>query len=289
MVYKAGYFIFKPNVFKNFKIEVDNYRKKITNKVKKIDITNIIPKSVNIKDSQREIFNIKDILAQLELNENNIYKDIKNIQKKKDTNFIIKIQDIFNNNKEYIIDHFDCKQKKILIEYLIKNKENLGELDKYYKLIKKYIIRINSLIGYKIAINNKLLYFKYDGKSFKELERNEKLEIQKNNKIKNKLFNLNPLIGYLEEKLPSNEINLKLRDTEGEGFKGTHKRKGSICGNDGMKKPKINEYLRKIDKNEDYTKLGKKGLCLVLELLLRNLNSDTKKYFFNCEEFIEFF
>ena len=43
-------------------------------------------------------------------------------------------------------------------------------------------------------------------------------------------------LGYLEEKLPEKKVVLKIRDTEGQGKKGTQKRTGSICGSDGMKK-----------------------------------------------------
>ena len=54
-----------------------------------------------------------------------------------------------------------------------------------------------------------------------------------------------------------------------------------------MKKSKIFEYLTKIDPSINYSKIGKKNSCLILELILREKNTNTKKYFYNCEEFLE--
>ena len=46
----------------------------------------------------------------------------------------------------------------------------------------------------------------------------------------------------MEEKLPDQKMVLKIRDKTNEGEKGTEKKRGSICGNDGMKKQKIIEF-----------------------------------------------
>ena len=66
------------------------------------------------------------------------------------------------------------------------------------------------------------------------------------------------LCGYLEYKLPQNEIVFKIRDKGTEsGKKGTQIKTGSICNNDGMRKNKVVSFIQTI--NSEIIKVEKKN------------------------------
>ena len=93
----------------------------------------------------------------------------------------------------------------------------------------------------------------------------------------------------MDEKLPEKKIIFKVRDKTGEGKKGTHKKTGSVCGNDGMKKEQIVDFLNKIKPDNNYKDLskthlpGKQLLCLEVEIYLRinDINKTNIKMVFN--------
>lgn len=220
--------------------------------------------------------------------------------------------------KGLIMDYVKPQNKKIVIEYFIKNKDNLNPEHKlifencynilYYKNDVYYKDSSykgdNSIFGYKIIIDNKLKYFKYiDNKFIKASKEEEKLI----NKSKNKQIKESKkpalLVGYLEKKFPEeidNEVIFKIRDKRLEGEKGTEIKKGSVCNNDGMPKKdvislinSVNSKSYKINGNlaDNVLCPGKKFLCNELELYFRyfdTISKDNKRHFFNSEETIEY-
>ena len=90
------------------------------------------------------------------------------------------------------------------------------------------------------------------------------------------------------------KVVLKIRDTKGQGELGTQKRKGSVCGSDGMKKGYITKYLKELPKAENIeTDISKDHLCIMIELILRTYHN--KKFldsfqhrFYNVEETLEY-
>ena len=60
--------------------------------------------------------------------------------------------------------------------------------------------------------------------------------------------------------MPENTAVLKLEIKLGSGKKGTQIKKGSICGNDGMKKGKIIDYIHKVLGKKEYESGDRKSL-----------------------------
>ena len=116
----------------------------------------------------------------------------------------------------------------------------------------------------------------------------------------------NNLIGFVELKLPQNQMVFKIRDKstekpdKGGKLKGTQVKTGSICNNDGMKKQKVIKFIANLlDITEDlpYEGVEKRSLpdkdllCLQLETYFRYFDKDRHKnmrFFYNYEESLEF-
>lgn len=231
---------------------------------------------------------------------------------------------IFENGN--IIDYLKPNAKEILIKYLIK-KNNINSLTPSERLLFDNCYNIlyskndvyykdpsfkgkNELFGYKIIENGKLAYYKIQGNNFvktsieetKAIEKSTLKKVEENNDIKPAGL----LCGYLEHKMPANEILFKIRDKQSEGKKGTQIKTGSVCNNDGMRKNKVVTYIQRINeelakvesfsKNNNYKDADKKGvpgkefLCYELELYFRYLDivDDNNRYFYNSEETLEY-
>ena len=228
--------------------------------------------------------------------------------------------------KGRIIDYLKPGAKEILIKALIK-KNKKGILSNDESLIFKHCYNIlytkddvyyrdpsykgkNLLFGYKIIKDGKLVYYKINGTNFIRTNDDETKSIQKSTLKKveenNDLRPASIICGYLENKLPFNNVLFKIRDKHLEGKKGTQIKTGSICYNDGMKKQKIvtyiqriNEILSKIEsfsKNDNYKDIdkkkipGKEFLCYELEIYFRYLDIIDKnnRYLYNSEETLEY-
>ena len=101
------------------------------------------------------------------------------------------------------------------------------------------------------------------------------------------------IIAYLVNKKGS-KIDLKIRQKDSSKSKLTQVKTGSLCGNEGMKKEKIVEFINMVRnkyKQKGKTLLaGKLGLCAELELYLydNNLNQKSgKRWYYTAEEAIE--
>ena len=224
-----------------------------------------------------------------------------------------------------IIDYLKPNSKEILIKYLIKknNKNSLNPtetllFDNCYNILytKTHVYYKdpsfngkNELFGYKIIENGRLIYYKFQGNTFikatieesKAIEKSTLKKVDENNETRPAAV----LCGYLEHKMPANEILFKIRDKQSEGKKGTQIKTGSVCNNDGMRKNKVVTYIQRINeelakaesfsKNNNYKdtdkKLvpGKEFLCYELELYFRYLDIITNnRYFYNSEETLEY-
>ena len=224
---------------------------------------------------------------------------------------------VFKNG--LIMDYIKPQNKKIVIEYLIKNKDNLSPSNKlifdncynilYYKNDVYYKDLTykgdNKIFGYKIIVDDKLKYFKYVDKNF-VLASKEEEKLIKKSKNKQISESKNPalLVGYLEKKFPEgidNDVIFKIRDKRGEqGKKGTEKIKGSVCNNDGMPKSSVILLINSVNKQSysvdgeivnNTLAPGKKFLCDELELYFRYFDitsKDNKRHFFNSEETLEY-
>jgi len=225
-----------------------------------------------------------------------------------------------------IMDYLKPNAKEILIKYLIKKhlskslsgSESLLFDNCYNILYTKNDVYYrdpsfkgqNELFGYKIIEDGKLVYYKTQGNNFvktspeetKSIQKSTLKKVEENNDTKPSAI----LCGYLEHRLPANEVLFKIRDKQSEGKKGTQIKTGSVCNNDGMRKNKAVTFIQRI--NEEYANLektskdnnykdadkknvpGKEFLCYELELYFRYLDlvDDNNRYFYNSEETLEY-
>ena len=204
-------------------------------------------------------------------------------------------------------------EKEGLLKFVISNSEELSpEIKKIKDQLNNNILYFNrdifygsseykdntDIFGYKVLDNGNLKYMRYNKADNKFIIANniQKRNIQMSINKKIKKNNNSIIIGYMEQKIPENTMVLKIRDKAGEGKKGTQIKKGSICGNDGMKKGKIIDFIHKVLGKTEYlgdrkTLPGKYTLCKELEIYLRHndqINKDGLKWFYNAEEAVEF-
>lgn len=248
------------------------------------------------------------------------------------------LKDIFSEIPFYWVDHLDPNRKMILCEVLIlKNYRKTISPDEKALLESLYnIMTFNNVYykdlsfkgnkkaiwGYKLAtFEKKLEYMRFDEKSesFVSASAEERQAIQKsfmkqesdkgaNGKLVNsEFFEANNLIGFIELKLPQKEMEFKIRDKSTEKkdktgkIKGTQVKTGSICNNDGMKKPTVIKFINNLlglsDAGSAYHGVEKRGLpnkdllCLQLEVYFKYFDKDRrdqKRYFYNYEESLEF-
>ena len=248
------------------------------------------------------------------------------------------LREIFKLIPFYWVDHLDPNRKKILCEMLIlKNYRGILTPDEnvlfksiynimtfndvYYKDI-SFKGDKKKLWGYKLATFEKRLeYIRFDEEtqSFIPSNDEERKSIMKSflkretdkgpggKLINSEFFDANNLIGFIELKLPQKEMEFKIRDKSTENkdksgkLKGTQVKTGSICNNDGMKKPTVIKFINNLlglqDSSKAYYEVEKKGLpnkdllCLQLEVYFKYFDKDRKdrkRYFYNYEESLEF-
>ena len=247
------------------------------------------------------------------------------------------LQEMFREVPFYWVDHLDPNRKKIICEVLILKHYNnsltnqetelmnylyniLTLNDVYYKDI-SFKGNKKAIWGYKLATFEKTLeYYSFnnESKTFQPASEEERQAIQKSFLKKQsdkgaggKLVNAeflepNNLIGFIELKLPQKEMEFKIRDKSTEKkdksgkIKGTQVKTGSICNNDGMKKPNVIKFIFKLRNVADVLPsdgVDKRGLpnkdllCLQLETYFKyfdKIKRDDKRYFYNYEESIEF-
>ena len=186
-------------------------------------------------------------------------------------------------------------RRKVNFDYLAGVEAKLEYLKNHHKEMKKNPSVWTSkgeCKGFRIADGKKLVYFDPEGNPLsKSLTEQWKKETFLAAKTAPKPYNL---VGYLEYK--KDTIRLKIRDKEEEDTtKATKIKTGSICGNEGMKKGKIEEFIRKLKglkkdiKIPDFKKNFTKTYgCYELELLLRYMDEKNSDYrfFYNTEEAI---
>ena len=289
----------------------DNIKTKKITKIKKIKSGNI-----NILKNYSESF--KSI--KYDIDEFSKIDFLNTIIQENSNKFIYdpdELRKMFTDIVNYWIIYLDPDRKKILCEMLIYKhykqiispSENIT-MNELYNIITYNDIYfndisfkgdLNKIWGYKLGNYKKQMeYFRYDENKDQfipgtddEIKSINKSFIKKNSG--NTLI-FNNLIGFIDLKMPQQNMLFKIRDKRSEGNKGTQIKTGSVCNNDGMKKNKIIEYLRVLlDDTSIYNDVGKKALpsknilCIQLELYLRYFDkTDKTRYFFNYEEMIEY-
>lgn len=306
--YRGGFYLFKPNILKNSSLSYYEISTPSTIKTKKINISKVIDKLSKIKPKIE--YNVDEIIVKLnELNSDFI--NMINLDKKYS---LVKKRDLLTRFSQVIsfsTNWLDVEDKEALIKFVIQNRDNLNEEQQIiYKQLSNCILYFNrdfnrkdkpveEIFGYKIVNNNEVRYVRYikSEDKFTNINQLQKNQIFGVNRLKEKTHKTSIIIGYMEHKMPENKMVLKIRDKTGEGKKGTQIIKGSICGNDGMKKNKIIGYIHKVLGRNEYdtsnkkTLPGKYSLCKELEIYLREFeqnNSQGLKWFYNAEEAIEF-
>jgi len=301
-------YIVKPKIVKGQHTSINNLRFPYTKKRRYIDTTNErikITRKNKVKtdlDTDKfqkklnKIYNskLKIITDRLKINVpkgNELINYIDNLKKKIGLNIPYSYLDPIN--------------KEILIEIIIKKQKNnsLSSVEnQMFKLLDSHIL-FNSrdlgitengedIFGYKIATSEtNVKYMAYKDDKFSLVDMTNKLKILKNikNKIKSELPP-NKLIIYMFNK--NNKMNIKIKEKNTE-TKLTKVKTGSICGNEGMKKDTIVEYINKIKRGtyKEGSLPSKDLLCLELDIYIRlnELNSTTNnaRWFYTAEEAIE--
>ena len=315
MISKQGiYYIFTHEYLSNQFVSFDDLYRPNSNKVRLIDITDLKSVEKGEEDDTTKIFNITKIhnyIIRIENEEKRPLLKDKNFKKiNKDALNVMFNELLSYNNFNYDILTPNYKQE--ILNFILKRSNSKNPLTEIENEIKKgvqknilYMTDINVMYdkedfvwGYKILIEDKIKYFKYDSKKRDIIEASppEYKTIQKN--INRKIREEPPssiIIGYLEYKPNTNSVSLKIRDKGKEGKKGTQKKTGSVCGNDGMKKNTIIKFIEQTIEGsyetiEDGKIPGKPNLCLELELRLRNHDHNTTngfRWFYNLEETYE--
>jgi hypothetical protein len=295
---------FVPKTKKNQLVILNNVRIPTRKKLKALNMSKFKDtiRTRKLHNKEKNIVDIMDkIKAHTEYKSKLIVKD-RNYTNADKTNLI----QLLKKYPDIGYDYLNSDYKESLIKNII-----LGDKDDDVKIqmIDSNIIYMkrdynpftelvkDHIWGYKIAKNDTLHYYKLVGAKFEKANSIENKQLMKitNIRIKNELIS-NNLIGYIEEKQPEKLMVLKIRDKQHQGDKGTHIKTGSVCGNDGMKKGKIINFIHtalSVNKYSSHTKSlipGKPNLCNELELYLRS-NENSKKsnnrWFYTYEEAIE--
>ena len=286
----------------------------------KVSIRDLVDKDEIIKNELRYQKLLEDII------ENSSKKYIEgkmSENKSKEIYDEIQIIKLFEQSKYRHFDYLEPFNKRVFCETLIKkyykNKSDLTEYesqmltgsntlynimtynDIYYKDV-MFKGNLKEIWGYKLATTTKKInYYKYN-KEYNAFILASSDEIKSINKSFKKINQESPtlsniIVGYVELKMPQKKMVFKIRDKRSEGKKGTQIKTGSICNNDGMKKPKIIDYIRFVlDTADIYKDINKKELpskallCLQLETYLRYFENDKSeyRYFYNYEQTLEY-
>ena len=322
IIYKNGIYVFISKNSSQF-LSHNNLRKNTKKKIGRFNISlnNVLSHLNNNKSSKIKFViektidkEIEAILADVKIilkefpEKNNILPDIIDIRMSSE------ILDMINKINKYYIDFMDINDKEKLTKYLI-YKLITGKLNKLEENIEKTLSNIlyfkkdvyfedliyngpEQIWGYKKINGKKLDYKKFDHDSniFVEANDEEIKQIQKSFKKKLKAIPKPAnIIGYYELKINQTIPEFKIRDKRDQGTKGSQIKTGSVCNNDGMKKPKIVSYIEtikgeKIFSNKKSTTWPRKiALCKYLELILRynDLTYDSNRHFYGPEETIE--
>ena len=311
VIQQGGYYIFTQEYLSNQFVSIDDIYRPNSNKIRLIDITDLKAVDKEAEDDASRLITIKKIVNYIIRIENEekrpLLKD-KNFSKANKEELTAMFNELLSYNN-FIYDILTPNYKQEILNYILKRSNSRNPLNETEEEIKKGLQKNlltmkdvnvmydkeNYVWGYKILLEERIKYFKFDPKKRDIVEANssETKSIQKNinRKIREEPES-SIIIGYLEYKASSNSVNLKIRDKSKEGKKGTQIKTGSVCGNDGMKKNTIINFIEQtIEGKYESDKIpGKPNLCLELELRLRkhDFNKTNKlRWFYNLEESFE--
>ena len=281
LIYRSNYYIFQPYDIKDNKILLnERYQKKIQ-KPLKINIT-------NIELNKKKIENKIDIINYNKILDDKIDEYISNLKLNKDEidKYTKYIYDIY-------IDSLNKKNLLILFEIFLKNKLN----ENHYNYIINSFTRGLYLLD-KTLVDDKIILYNYFDKDLLCLT-NGKVEscgISFQNKYKTilkekinilsiKLKN-NPNLPYsfIEIKGNNNKYKIKNFDIKNEKIIENKLISGTVCdkSSQNLDKNKLIKLITLVDNNKLLKKHNYKrdDLCLLYQLILKNLTNETKlKYF----------
>jgi hypothetical protein len=297
-------YIVKPSYIKKQYASINNLRTPHTKKRKYIDMSaysNSIKTKKNISTDTSIYQSLIDDLYKKQIK---LINDTKKFTKDK-KELLISYIDKINKNKFLNLrySYLEPSKKEILIQIIIKKQKNnmLNKLEKQMiDFLEPYILynkdvgitsKKDAIFGYKIAENEtNVKYMVYKNDAFGLVDRGDKIQILKridSNFKKDK--SENSTILYLVNK--NNRMHIKIKE-KNIGKKLTKITSGSICGNEGMKKDNIVEYISAINQSYkmDEEIPRKDVLCLELDIYTRlnEMNKkDNKRWFYMAEEAIE--
>ena len=299
---KGPHFFVRPHKMSGQHVSLHDLRKPITKKVRFLDITNIKSKTKK-KQFRNNTFKYSDEINKIKEGYRKKYlgdKKFSDTEKHKlDTLFgVFNIYNYIDTTvKESLLQMLIMKQKKKLINEI--EQQMITKLGSNILFTKRDIdpsVRdSDDIFGYKIAKGeNKIEYRKFSTDRFIAVTSQDQTKINK--LIARRIANEPEpadIIAYLVNKKGS-KIDLKIRQKDSSKTKLTQVKTGSICGNEGMKKEKIVEFINMVRhkyKQKGKTLLaGKLGLCAELELYLydNNLKKQSgKRWYYTAEEAIE--
>jgi hypothetical protein len=293
-----------PKTKKNQLVTLNNSRITIPKKLKALDISEYKDaiRTRILVNKDKTLDEIYAKLNALDEQKRDLINDETKYSKNTKNNFEKNLKDFPFLSYEYLNSDY----KEILIKHVLLNniddKKNMIDVNIIYMKRDYNPTTIandaRQIWGYKIVKNGEMKYYKLiDNNKFELGTSTDNKQINKTTNIRIKQeLPANTLIGYIEEKYPEKTMSLKIRDKSQEGAKGTHIKTGSICGNDGMKKGKIIDFVHTALSNTKYNEYnknklpGKPSLCNELEIHLRMNNRaklNNHRWFYTYEEALE--
>ena len=286
IIYKSNKYIFQPKDISDEKITVEERKQNRQKRVKNIDITNIqkvenkfiIPNDFcDIKQEDDDKINLNNLLESK-------YLDIIN-QTKIDKD---KQKDIIDKYEKYIwdmiIDNMNKDELLQLYRNIMKNKLDdtlkskiTKSLNKSYLLMKNKKKEIIALYNYYDKVFM-CLNEKQELVNCNPISNSKYLDIL-NSKIDNNNNKDNKSYGYYSIK--NNQAIYKIKDLD--KLESGNKVKGTSCiGTSTITNKKLNKFINKFDSNilsKDEFYYPNNSLCIIYQLILRNLNDKDNIYF----------
>ena len=285
IIYKSNKYIFQPTDISDEKITVQERKQKRQNRAKKIDITNIekvtnkfiVPDEMcNIKKEDDDKINLNNILESKYTDIINQTKLDKNSQKK-----LIQSHDKFI--WDIIIDNMGKNELLQLYKNILKNKLDEAINNKVVKSLNRSYLVMKNAKGNVIALYN------YFDDVFMCLNENNQLvncspisngkymDLLNSKISKYSKRNIKSL-GYYSTK--KNESIYKVKDLDklelGDKIKGT-----TCIGTSTITNKKLIKFINKFDNSilKDDVYFSNSSLCMIYQLVLRNLNDKNIIYF----------
>ena len=287
---------------------INDLRTPPTKKIRYLNLSKISNTIKTKKNLSPSVLNIQNIINTMEQSKLKMIENNSKLNTGKKTKLISIFNSInIDNTLNLMYSYYDVKQKHVLIQDIIIKfmNNNLSDIESktlFFLIPHLFFLEGNKIVrnkttqiyGYKLVNNNNNVdYFIYKQNTFIPADKDAKMKILKYNDTI--IQNENPsnnIIGFLINK--KGKLYLKIKKTDQKSYsKLTDRLTGSICGNEGMKKDNIIDFINLINPqiyNTKDTIPNKDFLCLEFELYLRynELNkTNGSRWFYTAEEAIE--